>query len=860
MILRRKSRKVRMHHEHCLLMLEIPRENDKKELAAEQMLAALHGILRSRRELRLSGTLQEHISLEIAAKGQRIRFYIWTPKHLQAFVEGQIYAQYPTVQITEVEEDYSERQLPQEVIHTTELTLTENETMPIKTFTSFEVDPLAAITATLAKLDKENEEMWIQIMARPIADDWHRRGVKMVNRIRGGRGGLTTGGTATLTYAGQAFAALVRPPAGGGKEGGSEPELSELDKARIAAIETKTQKLGYQVKIRLLYAGSDPRTARLRMQALVGAFKQFNTTNLNGFKVKNTSFKDDKQLEYQTRFFIDHGFILNIEELASLFHLPHTTVETPNIVWATTKTAEPPANIPIAEPGHEEEISLFGVTNFRGDNTVFGIRRDDRSRHMYILGQTGTGKSGALELLTISDIYYNKGFAVIDPHGDYAQHVLKFIPANRIDDVVYFNPADTDYPIGFNPLEISDPSLKGHISSQVVGVLKKLFAESWGPRLEYILRYTLLALLDFPNSTMLDITRMLTDRHFRADVIKYIDDPVVRNFWTVEFASWNDKFATEAVAPVLNKVGAFTANPMIRSIVGQPKSTFDIRNIMDEGKILVVTLSRGLIGEDNAGILGSLMVTKIQLAAMGRADMPEAKRTPFYLYVDEFQNFATESFATILSEARKYGLNLTVANQYISQMGEEVRGAVFGNVGTVMSFRVSPDDAPFLQKYFEPEFEAANLIQQHSRFFVISMMIGGEKAPAFSAKTLNLPQPPDDNSTQIIELTRQRYSRNKTEVEARVRETAGLPDRLKTESAPKSNPQTKPTPREQIVKLATGLTHPDKPASPETTQPTRRKRSRRRKSSGGQANQPVQAPATKPPSEPSSDERVIRLR
>ena len=860
MILRRKSKKVRMHHEHCLLMLEIPRENDKKELAAEQMLAALHGILRSRRELRLSGTLQEHISLEIAAKGQRIRFYIWTPKHLQAFVEGQIYAQYPTVQITEVEEDYSERQLPQEVIHTTELTLTENETMPIKTFPSFEVDPLAAITATLAKLDKENEEMWIQIMARPIADDWHRCGVKMVNRIRGGRGGLTTGGTATLTYAGQAFAALVRPPAGGGKEGGSEPELSERDKARIAAIETKTQKLGYQVKIRLLYAGSDPRTARLRMQALVGAFKQFNTTNLNGFKVKNTSFKDDKQLEYQTRFFIDHGFILNIEELASLFHLPHTTVETPNIVWATTKTAEPPANIPIAEPGHEEEISLFGVTNFRGDNTVFGIRRDDRSRHMYILGQTGTGKSGALELLTISDIYYNKGFAVIDPHGDYAQHVMKFIPKDRIDDVVYFNPADTDHPIGFNPLEINDPSLKGHISSQVVGVLKKLFAESWGPRLEYILRYTLLALLDFPNSTMLDITRMLTDRHFRADVIKYIDDPVVKNFWTVEFASWNDKFASEAVAPVLNKVGAFVANPMIRNIVGQPKSTFDIRKIMDEGKILIVNLSRGLMGEDNAGILGSLMVTKIQLAAMGRADMPQAQRIPFYLYVDEFQNFATESFATILSEARKYGLDLTVANQYISQMGEEVRGAVFGNVGTIMSFRVSPDDAPFLQKYFEPEFEAANLIQQHSRFFVISMMIGGEKAPAFSAKTLNLPQPPDDNSTQIIELTRQRYSRNKTEVEARVRETAGLPDRLKTESAPKSNPQTKPSPHEQIVKLATGVTHPDKPASPESIQPTRRKRSRRRKSSGGQVQQPAQAPATKPPSEPSSDERVIRLR
>ena len=850
-----------MHHEHCLLMLEIPRENDKKELAAEQMLAALHGILRSKRELRLSGTLQEHISLEIAAKGQRIRFYIWTPKHLQAFVEGQIYAQYPTVQITEPETDYSEREFEQDVIHSAELTLTDNETMPIKTFPSFEVDPLAAITATLAKLDKENEEMWIQIMARPIADDWHKRGAKTIARIRGGRGLLSGSGTATLNYAGQAFAALVRPPDSTGKEGGTAaPEISERDKARITAIETKTQKLGYQVKIRLMYAGNDQRTARMRMQALVGAFKQFNTTNLNGFKSKNESFNRNKLLEYQTRFFIDNGFILNIEELASLFHLPHTTVETPNIVWATTKTAEPPANIPVAEPGHEEEISLFGVTNFRGDNTVFGIFRADRSRHMYILGQTGTGKSGALELLTISDIYYNQGFAVIDPHGDYAQHVLSFIPKNRIDDVVYFNPADTAHPIGFNPLEISDPSLKGHISSQVVGVLKKLFAESWGPRLEYILRYTLLALLDYPNSTMVDITRMLTDRHFRQDVIKYIDDPVVKNFWTVEFASWNDKFASEAVAPVLNKVGAFVANPMIRNIVGQPKSTFDIRKIMDEGKILIVNLSRGLMGEDNAGILGSLMVTKIQLAAMGRADMPEAQRIPFYLYVDEFQNFATESFATILSEARKYGLNLTVANQYISQMGEEVRGAVFGNVGTVMSFRVSPDDAPFLQKYFEPEFEAANLIQQHSRFFVISMMIDGEKAPAFSAKTLNLPSPPDDNSAQIIAQTRERYSREKHEVEAIVREASGLPD-IKKEPAAAST--SKPSPREQLIKLATGITHPERAESTAGAikpQKPKRKRSRRRKGGGGQ-QQHTPASAPKPVEDSrASDEHVIKLR
>ena len=784
-------------HEHCLLMLEIPRTNDKKELAAEQMLAALHGILRSKREVRLSGTMQEHISLEIAAIGQRIRFYIWTPKHLQAFVEGQIYAQYPTAQIYEQIEDYSARKLHQTVIHTAELTLTDNEVLPIKTFPSFEVDPLAAITATLAKLDKEDEELWIQILGRPISDAWHRRGSRAVARIKGG-GGLGAGNL--LGYTVGALAALSRPPEA--KAGEGKPEVSERDKTRISAIEEKSVKLGYQVKVRLLYAGHDQHTARLRMQALVGAFKQFNTTNLNGFEAKSTTFNRAKQLEYQTRFFVDHGYILNIEELASIFHLPHTSVETPNILWATTKTAEPPPNVPITVKGEEDMISLLGVTNFRGDNTIFGLRRADRGRHVYILGQTGTGKSGALELLTISDIYYDQGFAVIDPHGDYAQHVMSFIPERRIKDVVYFNPADTAHPIGFNPLEISDKTLKGHISSELVGVLKRLFADSWGPRLEYILRYTLLALLDYPNATMLDITRMLTDKKFRQGVISYIDDPVVKNFWTTEFASWNDKFATEAVAPVLNKVGAFTANPMIRNIIGQPKSTFNIRQIMDEGKILIVNLSRGLMGEDNAGILGAMMVTKIQLAAMGRADMHEDKRRPFYLYVDEFQNFATESFATILSEARKYALNLTIANQYISQMEQPVRDAVFGNVGTIVSFRVSPDDAPFLTKYFEPQFEATDLIQQHSRFFFISMMIEGEKAPAFSAKTLDLPAVQEDHTPEIIELTRKYYSRDVADVDAHIRKNSlGMQETI---AQPAPQPKL-PSPSHRVGRMATNL-------------------------------------------------------
>lgn len=865
----RGKAKSNQSQDDVLLMLEIPRTNDKKELAAEQMLAALHGILRSKKELKLSGTLQEHISLEVVSIGQRIRFYIWTPKHLQAFVEGQIYAQYPTAQIHQQVEDYSERKMHQTVIHTAELNLTNDETLPIKTFPSFEVDPLAAITATLAKLDGEDEEMWIQILARPIPDDWHKKGARMVARIKSG-GGLFGGGSGS--YVGDAITALIRPPQ---QKGESKPEISERDKSRISAIEEKSTKLGYQVKIRLLYAGHDQHTARLRMQALIGTFKQFNTTNLNGFATKAASYNRDKQLEYQARFFIDKGFILNIEELASIFHLPHTSVETPNIVWATTKTAEPPPNIPVVIKGQEEEISLLGVTNFRGDNTIFGLRRADRGRHVYILGQTGTGKSGGLELLTISDIYYDQGFAVIDPHGDYAQHVLSFIPEHRIEDVIYFNPADTAHPIGFNPLEITDKTLKGHISSELVGVLKRLFAESWGPRLEYILRYTLLALLDYPNATMLDVTRMLTEKNFRKDVISYIDDPVVKNFWVTEFASWNDKFASEAVAPVLNKVGAFTANPMIRNIIGQPKSTFNIRKIMDEGKILIVNLSRGLMGEDNAGILGAMMVTKIQLAAMGRADMHETKRRPFYLYVDEFQNFATDSFAVILSEARKYGLNLTVANQYISQMSEAVRSAVFGNVGTILSFRVSPDDAPFLQKYFEPQFEAPDLIQQHSRYFVISMMIDGEKAPAFSAKTLQLPTPEKDMTEAIVAITRQNYSSNLAEVEADIIKRTISQAAIK----PAAQPKKLPSPSHRVGRMATSLMQngiidkataleedlqindtptPAPPATASTVQTPKKKRTRR--GGRGRKKRSSDTPGVESAKSAETPEQVIKLR
>ena len=794
------SRKVNWinESESILLKIEVPKDNEKKELSAEQMFAALHGILRPKSELRKEGSLQEHISFEIVAAAKTIQFYVWTPKHLKDFVESQIYAQYPSVQIREGAEDYTRSGEGEGVIYGTELHLVKSEVIPIKTFASFEVDPLAGITAVLAKLDEAGEQAWIQVLARPTDDSWHEKGKKFISDSKNGKQSSWGNGIMKLVVEIPAYIAsnfihaLAGPPSSSAKpEAAKAAEVSTGTQAIIKAVEEKGNKLGYEVKIRILYRGSDEVDARHRMQAIIGGFKQFNTTNLNGFATSKYYNTDGFIGDYRARLFHDEGYILNIEELASLYHLPHKSVETPNMVWTTSKTSEPPFNLPTeqtglpSEQGGNDEISLFGLTNFRGTQLKFGLKRKDRGRHAYIIGQTGAGKSFLLELLTLSDIYHDKGFAIIDPHGDFATDMMKYIPEHRLKDVVYFSPSDRDFPMAFNPMEVSEMIPKDHISSELVGVLKRMF-DSWGPRLEYILRYTILALLDYEGATMLDITRMLNEKDFRKKVIAQIQDPVVKSFWITEYASWNEKFASEAVAPVLNKVGAFTANPLVRNIVGQQKSAFNIRKIMDEGKILIVNLSRGQVGEDNAAILGALMVTKIQLAAMSRADIADIdQRRPFYLYVDEFQNFATDSFAVILSEARKYGLNLTVANQYVSQMPDVVREAVFGNVGTMISFRVGPGDSTVLGKYFEPEFEATDLTRLNNQNIFLSMIINGEKAPAFSATTLFMPAPEDDRTDEIIANSRKLYATDRAVVEASIRtRTAGLEDTQVGNSAP----------------------------------------------------------------------------
>ncbi|HNQ44982.1 MAG TPA: type IV secretion system DNA-binding domain-containing protein [bacterium] len=416
------------------------------------------------------------------------------------------------------------------------------------------------------------------------------------------------------------------------------------------------------------------------------------------------------------------------------------------------------------------EVTLFGETTFRNQNQKFGIKVDDRRRHMYVIGKSGMGKSTLLENMIAQDINKGRGLAVVDPHGDLAEKIIRYIPDRRVEEVVYFNPADAEYPIAFNVVEQVEPHLRHLVASGLIGVFQKLWADSWGPRLEYILRNAILAVLDYPDSTLLAITRMLSDKNFRKRVVEKIQDPVVKAFWVNEFSSYNDKFASEAVAPIQNKVGQFLSSSLIRNIVGQIRSSIDLRKIMDEGKILIMNLSKGRIGEDNSALLGSMMITKLQLAAMSRVDTPEEERRDFYLYVDEFQNFATDSFANILSEARKYHLSLVLAHQYIEQLTDSVRAAVFGNVGTLVVFRVGATDAEFLAKEFLPLFNEEDLVNIPKFNFYIKLMIDGLTSDPFSARTL----PPlsqneqTNNAERVIDYTRSHYASRRDVVEEEI--------------------------------------------------------------------------------------------
>jgi len=429
---------------------------------------------------------------------------------------------------------------------------------------------------------------------------------------------------------------------------------------------------------------------------------------------------------------------------------------------------------------NDQEIVPFAKTNYRGQERKFGVKIDDRRRHMYIIGKTGMGKTTLLENMAIADIQAGRGIAIVDPHGQFAEKMLDFVPPERINDVIYFNPADYDYPIAFNIFEKVDQQYKHLIADGLVGVFKKIWADSWGPRLEYILRNSILALLDYPSSTLLGVTRMLVDKNYRKKVVQKIQDPVVRSFWVNEYANYSENFRNEAISPIQNKVGQFLSSSLIRNIIGQPQSAISLRDIMDNEKILLMNIAKGKAGEENSALLGAMMITKIQMAAMSRADIGEEKRKDFYLYIDEFQNFSTESFANILSEARKYRLNLIMAHQYITQMEEKVRDAVFGNVGTIICFRVGAMDAEFLEPEFQPVFTQLDLVNLTKFEIYLKLMIDGVASSAFSAATLppiekEAPMYPESRE-KIIRVSRERYASDRATVEEKINRWSGAQD------------------------------------------------------------------------------------
>lgn len=436
-----------------------------------------------------------------------------------------------------------------------------------------------------------------------------------------------------------------------------------------------------------------------------------------------------------------------------------------------------------------KEVNLFAETNFRNIRRRFGIKTDDRRRHMYIIGKTGMGKTALIQNMAIQDIQDGKGVGFVDPHGEAAEELLDFVPSSRINDVVYINPADLNYPVAFNVMESVGLEYRHLVAGGLMGVFKKIWPDVWSARMEYILNNTILALLEYPGSTLLGINRMFSDVDFRKKVIEKITDPMVKSFWVNEYARYAQKYETEATAAIQNKVGQFVSAPLIRNIIGQVKSSIDMRKIMDEKKILIMNLSKGRIGEDNSTLLGALLITKLQLAAMSRVDIPEENRQDFFLYVDEFQNFATESFATILSEARKYRLSLILAHQYINQMDEKVRDAVFGNIGTMVTFRVGAEDAEFLEKELSPEFTAIDIVNLAKYNIYLKLMIDGLAGRPFSATTL----PPfaafkDTNKEKIINSSRERYSNPRSVVEEKISKWSGFGEGGSVPILPKSQP------------------------------------------------------------------------
>jgi len=699
------------------LLVKVPSNNEQKEAAMDVFLRSVHRVLPN----------NTSFSLEMASNNQFLSFYVVVNSTYKNTLESQLYAQYPNAEIEEVK-DYLP-QLDKNNSVFTELNFKSPSTNPIGTYHSLQEDLLKNLSSLLANT-QPGEQMFFQLVIKRIGSSIWQRGFNFALYKLFGK-----------KYVGE----------------------------NATPVNAKLSQDLYLGKIRIIFVSSGKANAESNLKTIINIFKSVKSSFNELTRNKIIFFSTPIEV-FKARIF-ENGDLWNPSEIATIFHFPYQGSVVSNVVRSTSKRAPAPDILPFQGIVDPSQVSFFGETNYRNEGKVFGIKRLDRRRHLYIVGKTGSGKSKLLELLLISDIQSGNGCCLVDPHGDLAEAILKFVPKERIKDVVYVNPADREFPIGFNPLGTADSyETRQHLSTFFIAIFKKLFAVNWNQRMEHLIRYITLALLETPDSNILGIPRMLSDTPFRHRVIQQIKDPVVKNFWTNEFSASADQYSREAVVPILNKIGQFIANPVVRNMIGQKRNALDFGKFMDEGKIVILNISKGKLGDENAALLGAMFITKIQQAALARANTPEEQRRDFYFYVDEFQNFATEAFSTILSEARKYHLDLTIAHQYIAQLPEDVKATAFGNVGSLVVFPVGGDDAAYLAKEFSPIFNAEDLINLNVREMYIKMSVEGKLTQPFSARTINVPPPQFDYTKEILSHSRLTYGKARVSAENEIRQ------------------------------------------------------------------------------------------
>lgn len=744
---------------------------------AENTFISFHGLLHDE----LSNL--DIISLEMTFSGtDGIKFYVTCKNEYVKFVESQIYAHHSSCTIKVVIDYTSLLNRESNYIKAVDLNLSKEYFFPIKTYKDFESDPLSSFTSALSNLEAD-DEFWFQIVIKPTPDTWQNLGLKYVKTIKEG---MQWEKKSLFSYIAEAFKKelfdiiknailgfFVNPTNGVIKPQVKQAvKLSSAQEDVLNLIENKITKVGYLVNFRAVSFSSNEQKAQFNLRTFYAALKQYTGINYNSIELKPAI---NGLEEYKSRnFTLKSNLILNCEELATIYHFPFSNIETPNIKWEYSKLSEPPSNLPT------KDCVFIGDTMFRNNKVRFGMfnpigKNTDRLRHMYLVGKSGVGKSTLFQTMAIQDIKNGAGLCVLDPHGETIEKILDYIPDNRIDDVVYVDPSDEEMPVGLNLLELDKPENGNKLASGLLAAIKHHFDYSWGPRLEYLLNYSLLTLVQIKGTTMLSIVRLLTDKNYRNFIVHQINDPVLVKFWETEYKEYltNNKFISEAISPIQNKVNRFLASSTMRNLLGQSKSTIDIYDCMQNKKILLLNLSKGKIGQDNANLLGALLVSRIQFYALQRAQILEEDRTPFYLYVDEFQNFATSSFGEILSESRKYGLGLYLTNQYTAQLSPEVLHAVLGNVGTIATFSAGSEDARVMAGEFNP-FTAEDINTLKKFNIYIKLMIDGMSSLPFSARIL-LPwedteflPPKTNNKEKVIKINREKYGVSREYVEAKI--------------------------------------------------------------------------------------------